>query len=596
MYIFIVAEPNSDDEQIESIKQIKVSYHKKEYAFGKIPRNRSRREIFPTDLDILISRIVDRSIRTQIPFINKRLEINVMVVDYGQEDVFVASALAANIAVKALLGEHYTLNLPTKVISSKDGFLINLKNHHHKQIYSILFSVNREGTDMVELTTGTSISPIHLKNEISPIYQKAEEALLIIEKKIQDISHKYQIIKDENVINPNNYSKHVDSLYPEILKEIISNEYNGGRKLTSKLKKLLLEKLFIGLDIPNQHQLIACSHIIGKCLTRYYQEKGKRIDGRKMDELRDISYHLNPLTNASSSVLFARGNTQVLTTTTIGKNDEDIHEEDSYSRKIYAHYNFYGFANDEITKSYSLKRRELGHGYIIEHSVNSSIKERAIENNTLRISTDVLSSDGSTSIAGSMSAAIAVKALGLETETLAGIGIGCFSNKEDELVLMTDISGLEDEFSHFDAKILMNNNKNLVYIQIDSKKTVLNIDVLSRIVSLVEQKIDKYIEQINEPIKNMVFEKHKNISQVKALMLDSVSARFILKNVSLNSLQKQFNVKIDLHQNKLSIIGSEKDINNAAAPLLVAIQDSKNQAPVGPDFPPKIAKPHKTFK
>src|SRR5436305_14824533 len=202
-------------------------------------------------------------------------------------------------------------------------------------------------------------------------------------------------------------------------------------------------------------------------MQKLWQEKQVRLDGRRTDQIRPLEIQIDYLTNVHGSAVFARGETKVLSIITLGKVSEKQLVDSIFNRfhkNFIHHYNFPGFAVNEIVSYRSVSRREIGHGELVEKTFDYLIPESSIFPYTTRVVSEVLSSDGSSSQASICATSLALMTAGIPLiRPAAGIALGLFEGQ-----IYSDINGLEDKLGGMDFKIA-GTEKGICSIQLDVK-------------------------------------------------------------------------------------------------------------------------------
>ena len=239
-----------------------------------------------------------------------------------------------------------------------------------------------------------------------------------------------------------------------------------------------------------------------------FQSK-KRIDGRSVDMIRDISCEIDYLPSSHGSAIFTRGETQVLVSVTLG-DKRDVQIKDNLLspgiNTFFLHYNFPNFSVGEIGNKNSVGRREIGHGNLALNGIKNMIDSEDINNYTIRVCSEVLSSNGSSSMATVCGSSLALMDAGVKIKKhVAGIAMGIiFDEDSTHYEILTDISGDEDSLGDMDFKVVATND-GINAIQLDVKKLCLTTKILTEGLQKAEEGIRKIINKMNQ-----VITKHKD--------------------------------------------------------------------------------------
>ena len=472
-----------------------VDYEEKFYAAGKIPGGFFKREGKPSDNAILISRLIDRPIRPLFPenYYND-VQIITSVLSYDQTNLpDIISMIGASCAL-------YISDIPfyKPIGAVRIGYL--------NGEYIINPTVEKlEECQLNMVVAGTRDSVIMLEGEAKElpediIINSIKKALEEIEKLV-DLQIKFvQEIRPEK-INENwqagqslieekqKYYQLIKKGYAGLIEKalIIIDKSEREEKLAS-LKKEIIEKLESGVenteDVLNLSAFSeAYDSICREIMRNLIIENKFRADHRKPDEIRPIECEVGILPRVHGSALFTRGQTQALVITTLGSvRDEqsiDTLEEDT-TRKFYLHYNFPPFSVGDVKPRRSQSRREIGHGALAEKAIKVLIPEETEFPYTIRVVSEILESNGSSSMATICGASLSLMDAGVPIrKPVAGVALGLVKENE-KYVILTDIMGLEDHYGDMDFKAV-GTADGITAIQMDLKIDGISLDILQEI-------------------------------------------------------------------------------------------------------------------
>jgi len=455
----------------EDFLPLTVQYMEKSYAAAKIPGGFIKRETKPGDFETLTSRIVDRSLRPLFPKgFHYPMTITIMVVSSDAEvDMQIAALHAANAALFVSDVPVSTSIGAVRVGTEGDNLVINptLKQQEKSELDLLVVG---SGSDVVMIemrTLASNYDDEQRANEFSEDalvdviamasesieksslaytqaftpYARAPLALELAQEKVDATLYAYI---------ENNYQESVEKAIAHMAKSERSSELKKVR--TAIIEALVTE----GKEADKE--------LVSKVLESYKKtvvramilDKGLRADGRGFDEVRPIDIETNILPSVHGSCLFTRGQTQALVTATLGdKKDaqmyELITEKNSLSENFMVHYNFPGYSVGEAKFIGAPGRRELGHGNLGKRAMEPTIPLN--QEGSIRLVSEILESNGSSSMATICGGALALRAAQVDTTALvAGIAMGLVSDGENYAVL-TDIMGLEDHDGDMDFKV-----------------------------------------------------------------------------------------------------------------------------------------------
>jgi polyribonucleotide nucleotidyltransferase len=458
-----------------------VDYRENTYAAGKIPGGFFKREGRPSEREILISRLIDRPVRSLFPegyYFDTQIVALLLSADLENE----SDTLGIIGASTALYFSDIPFTTPigaVKVGYINDQFVIN----------PTVSQLEESPFDMV--VAGTEDGIVMMEAEANEVEEeKILEGIRLAQETIREIINAQKNlyeklnIKKREFIPPRLDQKKYDQIEKEItsgLKEAI--QINGKRNSEEQTKQILnklLEKIPED-DQENINQTTQIFYDIQKKLVRtLILEERKRVDGRSFDEIRPISIEVGLLPRTHGSALFSRGETQCLATVTLGT-FEDVQRIDGLGeeepKRFMLHYNFRPFSVGEVAFLRGPGRREIGHGALAEKSILPSIPEEDDFPYTIRIVSDILESNGSSSMASVCGGVLSLMDAGVPLSMIsAGIAIGLVK-KDNQYAVLTDIAGLEDHFGDMDLKVA-GTEKGITAIQLDLKIPHISLDIL----------------------------------------------------------------------------------------------------------------------
>ena len=449
-----------------------IDYQEKTYSAGRIPGGFFKREGRPTEKEILTSRLIDRPLRPLFPkgFYYETQGI-ISVLSYGDENI--ADILGIISISAALTISDIPFNGPVAAVRIgriADSFVINpdLREVQECDLNLVvagtedaIVMVEGEAQEISEPDLLESLDIAHqeikricaVQNELQAMVGKEKRPVIthVVDEELKDAVKEISLEKVKVAITIPDKLRRQKAL-DEILKEVI--------------EKLNIDEKDITMDIINVF------NDIEKGLVRdIILNKNIRVDGRSPEEVRKISSEIGILPRTHGSALFIRGETQSLAVVTLGTSEDEqrIDSLDGESSKTFMlHYNFPPFSVGEVKPLRSPGRREIGHGMLAERALKAVIPTKAEFPYTIRIVSDILESNGSSSMATVCGGSLALMDAGVPIKThVAGIAMGLI--KEDErVVILTDILGLEDHLGDMDFKVT-GTEKGITAFQLDTK-------------------------------------------------------------------------------------------------------------------------------
>jgi polyribonucleotide nucleotidyltransferase len=490
-----------------------VDYEEKFYAAGKIPGGFFKREGKPSENAILTSRLIDRPIRPLFPegYCND-VQIITSVLSYDQNNLpDIISIIGASCALYISDIPFYKPIAAIRVGFSEGNFIINPTV---EELTECALNI---------VVAGTRDSVIMLEGEAKELSEEIViEAIEVAQAEIKKIVEMQ--LKFVEKINPEKINQTwqlEQSLLEERDKfyEVIKKDYSEQieRALTTRdkaereeklenLKEEIISKLNNDLSSDEELNVSLVNGVYDSICQELMRgliiEKGLRVDHRKPDEIRNIECEIGILPRVHGSALFTRGQTQALVITTLGSvRDEqsvDTLEEDT-TRKFYLHYNFPPFSVGDIKPRRSQSRREIGHGALAEKAVKALIPEEIEFPYTIRVVSEILESNGSSSMASVCGASLSLMDAGVPiSKPVAGVAMGLV--KEDgKYEILTDILGIEDHYGDMDFKAA-GSVDGLTAIQMDLKIDGVSIDILRDIFERSKKGRLYILEKMNKTI------------------------------------------------------------------------------------------------
>ncbi|MBN2410307.1 polyribonucleotide nucleotidyltransferase [candidate division KSB1 bacterium] len=436
---------------------LSVDYREKAYAIGKIPGGFLKREGRPTDSEILNARLVDRPIRPLFPK-EFRNEVQVMITVLSADRINDADVLGITGASIALCLSDIPFEGPiagARIGRVNGEFVLNPTfEQKASSDIDLIIAASEDSILMVE-GEAQEISEEDMLNALIFGHEQIQTIISLQKELITELGKpKLELPEAEDI---SELEAKVNELSKEKLSECISiPEKEQRHKGLDELVKSIQEQL--AEEFPEKEMDIAMIfHDLEKQLMRsMVLEEGKRLDGRGLNDIREIYIETGLLPRVHGSALFQRGQTQALATSTLGtKIDEQRIEglEGDFWKNYMLHYNFPPFCTGEVKPIRGVSRREVGHGNLAERAIKAVIPNDNSFPYTLRIVSDVLESNGSSSMATVCAGSLSLMDAGVPIKSpVAGIAMGLVK-EEDKLAILTDILGDEDHMGDMDFKV-----------------------------------------------------------------------------------------------------------------------------------------------
>ncbi|KNE15575.1 polyribonucleotide nucleotidyltransferase [Helicobacter pylori] len=553
----------------EDFLPLVVQFLEKSYAAGKIPGGFVKREGRAQDFEILTSRLIDRTLRPLFPKDYRYpTQITLMVLSHDIENDLQVSAL--NAASAALFLARIA---PIKSVSScriariDNEFIINPNTSLLNQSSLDLFvSGTKESLNMIEMRSlGQKLNALE-----EPLMLKALE---LAQKSLKETCTLY-----EEVFTPHQnellFKESQGIVFNERLLDLLKNQYFD--EIIKGIESSALserENVFneIAKKISEAHSEFSLEEI-GLSLEKVKKTEIRRMiikdkirpDKRALEEVRPILIESGLLPMAHSSILFTRGQTQSLVVGVLGTdNDAQTHESLEHKAPIKErfmfHYNFPPFCVGEASSIGATSRRELGHGNLAKRALETSIKNKE---QVIRLVSEILESNGSSSMASVCAGSLALYASGVEIyDLVAGVAMGMVSEGQDHAIL-SDISGLEDAEGDMDFKIA-GNLEGITAMQMDTKMSGIQLEVLYQALLQAKEAREHILKIMHEAKEKIVI----NFSNLPATEIFNVAPDKIVEIIGqggrvIREIVEKFEVKIDLNKpsGEVKIMGNKERV------------------------------------
>jgi polyribonucleotide nucleotidyltransferase len=544
---------------------LNVEYREKAFAAGKIPGGFLKREGKPSDKEVLSARLIDRPIRPLFPdnYLNDT-QVAAFVYSYDNEndaDVLGAVGASAALVISDIpflepIGE-------VRVGRVNGEFVINPTNQQLLEsdielvvagTESSIMMVEGEAKEVSEEDMLNALKVAHL--EIKKLVDAQNELRKICGKPKMEIPVKSI---DENLVKDVNDLAYLK--FKEIVASVLSKEERSAKN------KALEEEVLTSLTekYSEQEKVIkSILHDIEKELMRKrILEEGLRLDGRKTNEIRPISIELGILPRTHSSALFTRGETQSIATLTLGtKQDEQIIDglQEEYRKRYILHYNFPPFSTGETGRYSGIGRREVGHGNLAERSLKCTIPSEEKFPYMIRINSDILESNGSSSMATVCSGSLVLMEGGVPVSSaIAGIAMGLVK-EGDQYAVLSDILGNEDHLGDMDFKVA-GSEKGISGFQMDIKIQGISFEIIEKALAQAKDGRMHILKIMNEAISTP----KENVSKYAPTLLSTkISTEKIGAVIGpggkvIQKIQKEFSVEINIDEDgTVSIAGHDR--------------------------------------
>jgi polyribonucleotide nucleotidyltransferase len=453
-----------------------VDFEERRYSAGKIPGGFFKREGRPSTEAILISRLIDRALRPLFPE-GYRNDVQVIVLPLSADNEHQVDMISMVGASAALMISDIPFMGPIAAVRMgyvDDEFVVNpTESQMEASQLDLIVAGTEESVLMVE--AGANEFPEALMLEAIKLAHEAIQPLIALQKQMHEEIGKpkhegQRFLLDEQI------AAKVRELVGASAKELVAAGLSREERHTQEnaLRERLLEQMReqMGAELEEREVVEAYELLLKEAMRNRVLDTGLRIDGRDLDTIRPLSARVGMLPRTHGSGLFNRGETQVLTTVTLGTAGDEQKIEllsgGEESKRYMHHYNFPPFSTGEARPMRGPRRREIGHGALAERAIEPLLPTQEEFTYTIRVVSEVLSSNGSTSMASTCASSLALFDAGVPMKAaVAGIAMGVITSGGRWAVL-TDIQGLEDHLGDMDFKVT-GTTEGITAMQLDTK-------------------------------------------------------------------------------------------------------------------------------
>lgn len=591
--MLVTANMREDEKEAQDFLPLMVDFRENNYAAGKIPGGFFKREGKPSEREILLSRLIDRPIRPLFPeeFHNDTQVIAMLLsadfsTDYDSMGIIGASA--------ALLSSTIPFTIPVgavKIGRLNGEFVINPGEDSKKELEMVIQVAGTED-DIVMLEAGGKEFSEALFKEALALAKEIIAKICAAQKELIN-PEKLAVAPDTEAVEIFNQLK---EKYEERLREAIFTIKKLERK--EKVKAIADEILKPVEEEDDEAKLKKYQAIFNKLEYEVFRKtllaEKKRNDGRAFDEIRDITIELGILPRTHGSAVFTRGETQALATVTLGSEDDAQRMDNLASngeelKRFMLHYNFPPFSVGEVSALRGTGRREVGHGNLAEKSLMRVLPSQEEFPYTIRIVSDILESNGSSSMATVCGGTLALLDAGVPiTSPLAGIAMGLVK-EGDDFVVLTDIAGYEDHFGDMDFKIT-GTEKGITAVQLDIKINGLGDAIIDKTLEDAKKARLFILEKINQAIPSPA----KTVSEyAPVIMFVNINTEKIRDLIgpsgkTIKGLVAEFGAKINTDDDgKVTIAAANKQVGEAVIERILQLTAS---AEIGKTYTGKITR------
>jgi polyribonucleotide nucleotidyltransferase len=548
--LLVAATMSAQEREGISFFPLTVDFEERLYAAGRIPGSFFRREGRPTESAILTSRLTDRSLRPLFPK-DMRNDVQVIITPLSQGEEQLSDILAIIGASAALTISDTPFGGPVGAvrIAYIDGQLVI--NPTISEMENSTLDLRMAGTAdaMLMVEAGALEVPEDIILQAFELGQQAIQEIIALQNQMRE-----EIGKPKRSYNsyavPEELAGRVEQIVGDRLRQALydtadkSARYDAIRALRKEAEEQLAEE-YTSAQVRD-----AFNQVEGSIVRRHILEQSKRVDGREPSTLRALSAEVGLLPRAHGSGLFSRGETQVLSVATLGTPREEQMLDDlspEETKRYIHHYNFPPYSTGETRPLRGPRRREIGHGALAERALHPVIPDEDDFPYTIRVVSDVMSSNGSTSMASVCGSSLSLMDAGVPIRTaVAGIAMGLIKG-DDRYEILTDIMGLEDHVGDMDFKVA-GTEQGVTALQMDIKIKGISSELLAEALGRAHEVRMEILNVMNTTISGPREELSPNAPQMITIQVDPDKLGAVIGSggKTVRSIQEEFDVRVDI--------------------------------------------------
>lgn len=561
---------------------LSVEYEEKLYAVGKIPGGFIKREGKASENAILTSRVIDRPMRPLFPKDYRNdVTLNNLVMCVDQDCSPELTAMLGSAIATAISDIPFDGPTASTMVGMVDGELVFNPTQAQKAVSTLTLTVASTREKVIMIEAGAyEIPEDKMIEAIFAAHELNQEVIKFIDTIVAECGkpkHEYIHCDTPEEL----YTDMVNFVTPEAMEEAVFTDVKQVREENIRQIKDKLEERYTELN-PDWIPFIdeAVYKFQKKTVRKMILKDQKRPDGRKIEEIRPLAAEIDILPRTHGSGMFTRGQTQVMTITTLGALAEiqklDGIDENETSKRYMHHYNFPSYSVGETKPSRGPGRREIGHGALAEKALVPVLPSEEEFPYAIRTVSEILESNGSTSQGSICASTLSLMAAGVPIKRpVAGISVGLVTgDADDDYIILTDIQGLEDFFGDMDFKVAGTEN-GITAIQMDIKIHGLTREIIEKAIYRTKEARtyilnDIMIPCIAEPRKEV----GKYAPKIVQIKIDPAKIGDVVgqRGKTINAIIEQTGVKIDISdEGAVSVCGTDIELINKAIDLIKTI-------------------------
>ncbi len=569
-----------------------VDYEERLYAAGKIPGGFIRREGRPSQEATLASRLTDRPLRPLLPKgWRNDIQLVITVLSADQENDPDILAVIGSSAALSMSEVPFKGPVGAVRIGYIDGEMILNPTlaQLEDSLLDLVVASTKEAVVMIEAGAREVSEDIIIR--AIQFGHEANQDIIKLQEQLQAAYGKAKKEVPVSSINP----AVAATLSPITSEKFVQALSHAEKSLRDKALSDLNEELteHLGETFPEEDILSAFDAKVRSEIRTSILERRQRVSGRGLTEVRPISCEVGLLPRTHGSALFTRGQTQVLTITTLGSTRMEQQLDGlgiEETKRFIHHYNFPPFSTGEIKRMGTPGRREIGHGALVERSLEPVLPKDEDFPYTIRLVSEVLSSSGSTSMASVCASSLSLMDAGVPIKgAVAGIAMGLVTGSQGDYVILTDIEGIEDNYGDMDFKVA-GTTDGITALQMDTKIEGLSLEIVEKTLNQAREARLSILDVMNRTISSSRPELSRYAPRVYKITVspDKIGTVIGPGGKTIRSITEETKTTIDIDNNGTVLIGSTDEA--AARKAIGIIENLTKEVEVGGVYTGKVTR------
>jgi polyribonucleotide nucleotidyltransferase len=568
-----------------------IDYEERLYAAGKIPGGFIRREGRPSQEATLASRLTDRPLRPLLPKEwHNDIQVVITVLSADQENDPDILAVIGSSAVLSMSQVPFAGPVSAVRIGYiNDQLVLNpTLVQLEDSLIDLVVGSTKEAIVMVE--AGAKEASEDIIARAIRFGHEANQDIIRLQERLQQAYGAPKVEVPVSKINPDIVSAVSAVVSEKFAPALASSEKSQREQALSGLKKELVERLG---EFPEEDVLSAFEDRVRSEIRSSILERGQRIGGRSFTEVRPISCEVGLLPRTHGSALFTRGQTQVLTITTLGSTRKEQQLDGlgiEETKRFIHHYNFPPFSTGEVQRIGTPGRREIGHGALVERSLEPVLPRDEDFSYTIRLVSEVLSSSGSTSMASVCASSLSLMDAGIPIKkAVAGIAMGLVTDAKGNFAILTDIEGIEDNYGDMDFKVA-GTADGITGLQMDTKLKGLSMEIIEKTLKQAKEARLSILDVMNQTINISRSELSRYAPRMYKMTVptDKIGSVIGQGGKTIRSIIDETKTTIDIQDDGTVLIGSPDEA--AARKAIEIIEGLTREAEVGAIYTGKVTR------